>query len=79
MPFLFAACWRLGAGTNNHSTSMEKESFKSNYTSPVAEVLTARVERGFGGSGFSSNSDQTDGTDGFGTKSELNYGNDLFS
>lgn len=58
---------------------MEKEPLKSNYTSPVAEVLLVHVERGFTGSGFSSKSGQNDGTDGFGTKSELNYGNDLFS
>ena len=58
---------------------MEKGTHKPCYTMPTGEVLYVRVERGFGGSGFSSNSDQTDGTDGFGTKSELNYGNDLFS
>lgn len=45
----------------------------------MVEVLTARVECGFAGSGFSSNSDQTDGTDGFNTRSDLDYGNDLFS
>lgn len=58
---------------------MEKETHKPCYTMPTGDVFYLRVERGFAGSGFSSNSDQTDGTDGFGTKSELNYGNDLFS
>lgn len=58
---------------------MEKEPFKASYTSPTAEVLPARVERGFGGSGFSSVSNQQDGTDGFNTRDDLNYGNDLFT
>ena len=58
---------------------MKKELTRPSYTSPMVEVLTVRVDRGFAGSGFSSNPDQTDGTDGFGTKSELNYGNELFS
>ena len=58
---------------------MEKETRKPCYNTPTAEVLTAHVERGFTNSGFSSNSDQTDGTDGINTRDDLNYGNDLFS
>ena len=79
MPFLFAACWRLGAAIFNNQTSMKKELTRPSYTSPTVEVLTVRVERGFAGSVFGSNSGQNDGTDGINTRDDLNYDNDLFS
>ena len=58
---------------------MEKETHKPCYTMPTGEVLYVRVERGFAGSVFGSNSGQNDGTDGINTRDDLNYDNDLFS
>ena len=58
---------------------MEKETHKPCYTMPTGDVFYVRVERGFAGSGFSSNSSSQDGTDGFDTRDDLSYGNDLFT
>ena len=49
MPFLFAACWGLGAGTNNHALPMDKK-FKLSYDPPRVTAVAFRVENGMQGS-----------------------------
>jgi hypothetical protein len=71
MPFLFAACWRLGAvfinlmkyqTPMNEKREMKKSEARTGYIRPSAEVMTARVERGFAGSNVTPAPDQTGAT-----------------
>ena len=73
MPFLFAACWRLGAvfinqlfiknqTSMNEKKEMKKSEARTGYIRPSVEVMTARVERGFAGSNVTPAPDQTGAT-----------------